>query len=359
MKDNFKRIEYKKIFEMDEEKEEKPQKEVERSIIFSDNAGNLRISRPSKQLSTTVNMLDSRDFSRRRNTKYNIMGEALQSDGQNTDMSESLDFDSDSADDDHHSNEIGARNMPFLKSFVNKIWKKPKNENYNKMSQVSTYLSSNHDSTRMSYSTRRKSRRGKVKDSLSVSGTKSFTKKLSSSRKTIYLDDKNNIVNPVTKSIIQGQSMQKKRNIQNIVFEPSSSEGIWDNYSSTHGDNESIFDNSVNSPGIIKNLKYPNIIPESGTLDFNPGRNKFKGRFKSVSPIRENPTKTSYGMRQYKRNLISNNGRFFNQRRRRIKISKVKMKNKISKLMETFQSIPIKIQHRKLRQPAPKESRKK
>lgn len=169
---------------------------------------------------------------------------------------------------------------------VNKLWKKPKNENYNKMSQVSTYLSSNNDSIRMSFSKRR-SRRGKIRDTLRVSEAKSFTKSYSSSRKTIYIDDNHNIVNPVTKSIVKGQSIPRKKNIQKIVFEPSSSEGIWGNMSSSHEDNESIFDNSVNSPKILQNLKYPNIIPESGTLDFNPGRNKFKGRFKSVSPIRE------------------------------------------------------------------------
>lgn len=118
MKENFKRIEYKKIFEMDEEKEEmKPQKEIERSIIFSDNEGNLSISRPTKQFSATVNMLDSKEFSRRRNTRHNIMGEALQSDGQDTDPSESSDFDSDSGDGEFHADEMGARNMPFLQSY--------------------------------------------------------------------------------------------------------------------------------------------------------------------------------------------------------------------------------------------------
>ncbi len=157
------------------------------------------------------------------------------------------------------------------------------------MSQLSSFLATNTSaSIRMSHS-KRVSRRGKLRDTLRVSQSTTFRKNLSASRKTIYLDENNNIVNPVTKSIIQKRTpIRTRRNIQKIVFEPSSSEGIWDNVSSTHSGNESMFDNSVHSPQILSNLKYPNIIPENGTLDFRQNKsNKFKGRFKSVSPIRE------------------------------------------------------------------------
>ncbi len=83
------------------------------SIIFGDRDGNFNISRPDQPGLTHVTMLDSRDFSTRRKTRTNIMGESFKSESHISDSSESSDFGSDSPDEDE---EIGARNMPFLKS---------------------------------------------------------------------------------------------------------------------------------------------------------------------------------------------------------------------------------------------------
>lgn len=286
MKENFKRIEYKKIFEMDDE-EPKINNEVEKSIVFSDREGNFRISRANDP-STTINMVESREFSkRRRGTKTNIMGEAFKSEV-GSDSSESAEYDSDPSEEADFSQEGGgARDMPFLKSIVQKIWKKPKKENYKKESSgLSTLFTSQNGSMRMSHSTR-KSRRGPLRDTLRVSATQSFKKNLSASRNTIYLDENNNMVNPTTKSIIKKRSVSKKKsNIQKIVFEPSSSEGIWDNLDSVNDDDSSIFQNSAKRPKVLRNMKYPNIIPENGSFDMRITRNKVKGRFKSVSPIR-------------------------------------------------------------------------
>lgn len=173
---------------------------------------------------------------------------------------------------------------------VNKIWKKPKNENYHNMSQVSTsFLGTNTAaSLRMSHS-KRSSRRGKLRDTLRVSNSGSFTKKLSKSRKTIYIDAENNIVNPVTNSIIQKKTPLRNARNPKLPSNLDSSDLIIDNNSSTYSGNESsMFDVLPHSPKMLPSMKYQSIIPEHEVSDYRPNKsNKFKGRFKSVSPIRE------------------------------------------------------------------------
>ena len=138
----------------------------------------------------------------------------------------------------------------------------------------------------------RRSRRGKLRDILMVSKKKSIWKNIyMKSRKTIYLDNDNNIIRNsgyISNSSRQN-SIAKSRNIQGIVYEPSSSQGIWDSSSNIQNNFEvTPRELTIKSPRVhSKKFKSSHIIPEHGTMEFKFKRKKKnKFRFKSVSPVR-------------------------------------------------------------------------
>ena len=146
-------------------------------------------------------------------------------------------------------------------------------------------------SIRMSGSVRQ-SRVGRMRDNLRISNQNSLSKPLSPiSRKTIYIDNNNNIVNPDGRSNYSNKFLSKKAsNVSGIIFEPPNSRGIWDSESGLHNDtDDNSISNYVNSPQILSNrFNSPKIIPEHGhTFERDMSRTKkVKNRFKSVSPIR-------------------------------------------------------------------------
>ena len=161
------------------------------------------------------------------------------------------------------------------------------------------------------------------------------------------MDENNNIINKSIGSQRGSRSKysNKVSNIPGVVFESEnpSQKCIWDELNLVN-DSVSEF-NPVKSPKFFnKRFKSPAVIPElNKTLGhFGPKFKKFKSgkRIKSISPESRHQGLTAFKNHRY--NFLLQKSRIVKRRPH-----KLKMKTKISRLMETFQSTPIKIEKRK------------
>lgn len=200
-------------------------------------------------------------------------------------------------------------------------------------------ISSIKGSLRASHSRRH---RPVMKDSSMLSVKQSMIKSKSPiARNTIYLDENNNIVNPATRKMRSSKvSSNRDSQIPGVVFESNDDrqKGMWDSISNI---NDDFINNTMNPMNITQDrfggrFKSPsNIIPENHTFDEGTRNLKNLGkRFKSTSPSNRMVGHRRYNFTSYK------------IRRKKVKCPKLNMRTKVSKLMETFQSVPIKILHR-------------
>jgi len=126
LKDNFKRVEYQKVWNLSKE-ESKIDIKIDESVVYGDKLGNLSVSRANNPFQATTAFSESRDFlSSRRGTNTNIMKEVDKSQDLYSDYSESDGFDSEIEEESLQNGEFNAKKMPCLQSICRKIWKKPK-----------------------------------------------------------------------------------------------------------------------------------------------------------------------------------------------------------------------------------------
>lgn len=135
-----------------------------------------------------------------------------------------------------------------------------------------------------------RARNPKTKESMMAKMQQSFSKPTSPvCRRTIYLDQNNNIVDPTrSRDRSNRNSSKKSRNIPAVVFE-SGNKGIWDSISNLNDDNYNNRFKPIGSPTFMnKRIKSPNVIPNTNqTLDMMKERARLKTsqhRFKSTSP---------------------------------------------------------------------------
>jgi hypothetical protein len=379
VKDNFKRIAYQKVEEINELLNvRKPQNTVEKSTIFADRDGGFNISRANNPFITHVGVLESKEFMSIKKTKQLFLNRSIdKSKAVFSELSESIDLDSDIPEEDSFdidnpgednsdfNSNFNARNMPCLQSICQKLWKKPAKETYGKSSNLGSTLYSSirggfgNTSGKRSSGMRKSSirnalsrpsiraRKSKLNGSIMVGVQQSFSKQISPAlRRTIYLDENNKIVDHSRsrKASKRGSTNKQKGNIPGVVFE-SGNKGIWDSISNLNDDPRySKKFSTINTPmSIKKRFKSPNVINQANvTFDMAGKRGKIKTshhRFKSTSPQH----------RMKKDNIQMDNmyHTFYNMKKIKAKAYKKRgMRTKVSRLMETFQSIPIKIQHR-------------
>lgn len=228
------------------------------------------------------------------------------------------------------------------------MYKKPHKESYSNALNTSILSSINASlATRASHS--RKRHPSKLESGLRQSRSKDFYRKglYSIHRKTIYMDEKNNIIN---KSFCSHRGSRSKysnkvSNIPGVVFESEnpSQKCIWDDVNLM---NDSVSEiNQVKSPKFFnKRFKSPAVIPEMNRtlIQFGAKFKKLKSgkRIKSISPESRHQGLTAFKNQRY--NFLLQKSKIIKR-----KPHKLKMKTKISRLMETFQSIPIKIEKRR------------
>ena len=320
-------------------------------MIFSDGEGRLNISRANNPFITTIGMLDSKDFTRHKpafHRKNQLFIKSIErSKDSFVESSESADFDEEMLDEPVEPSHINARNIPVLQSFCKNLWKKPKQENYYKKPGSSLY-SSIRGSTRASGSIGRRNPR--MKESVMLGVKNSFSKPNSPGhlRRTIYIDENNNIVDGFNRLRKQSRARLSKNsiNIPNVVFESNgnSQKGIWDDISLLQDKmSPSEIEYSNQQKFFGKRFKSPAIIPEQNRTLIISNKNSMNSRHHRVKSI--SPRNFTRGNLPVKEQSFQN---FFQiERRKNTKNYKFKMKNKISRLMETFQSIPIKLKERK------------
>lgn len=146
VKDNFKRIAYQRVAELEMIQVSKPEKEVQKSMIFSDGDGNFSISRANNPFPTNVRMLESKEFMPVPKMKRKNLNKSIdKSQTMFSELSESIDLDTDERDEDNSdsTSNFNARNIPCLQSICQKLWKKPNHkESYGVSNNGSTLYSS-------------------------------------------------------------------------------------------------------------------------------------------------------------------------------------------------------------------------